>query len=72
MEELEQELTEANQRLTRIDEADRRLVGTLTIKPDVSAKAASGLATQASAKPQAASNEPRAAPQDPHAAPAKQ
>lgn len=62
MEELEQQLTAANSRLTRIDEADKRLVGTLTIKPDVSAKGASGLAAQANAKPQAAPNEPQAVP----------
>lgn len=68
MEELEQELTEANKRLTRIDEADKRLVGTSTIKADASAKGASGLATQATPKPQAASNEPQAAPKEPQAA----
>ena len=62
MEELEQELTEANKRLTRIDEADKRLVGTLAIKPDASAKAASGLSTQADPKPQAASNDSQTAP----------
>ena len=60
VEELEQELTEANKRLTRIDEADKRLVGTL--KPDASAQGASGLATQADPKPQPAFNEPQAAP----------
>ena len=62
MEELEQELTEANKQLTRINEADKRVVGTLAVKPDASAKAASGLSTQADIKPQAASNEPQTAP----------
>ena len=54
VEELEKELSEANKRLARIDEADKRLVGTLASKPEESAKPVSGPATQANAKPQTA------------------
>lgn len=64
VEELEQELIEANKRLTRIDEADKRL-GTLAIKPEPSAQPAPGPTTQADPKPQTA-------PKDTQAAPAKQ
>ena len=59
VEELEQELTEANRRLTRIDEADKRLLGNLAIKPEASA---SSSATHADTKPQTAPKEPQAGP----------
>ena len=54
VDELEAALTEANNRLTRLDEADKRLVGTAAAgKPETPAKSASGSAVQADAKPQA-------------------
>lgn len=57
MEELEKELAEANKRLARIDEADKRLAGTLASKPEASAKPTSGPTTQADPKPQTASKD---------------